>query len=75
MVHQEPANALVEAGRNADLVLLAHRTRDPLHITRLGGTARAVLQHASCPVAVLPVGAVPESEPAVEFEEAGRLLR
>lgn len=75
VVHQEPANALVEAGRNADLLLLARRTRDPLHITRLGGTARAVLQHAPCPVVVLPVRVAPESEPDLELEQSGRLLR
>jgi nucleotide-binding universal stress UspA family protein len=77
VVHQEPANALVEAGRNADLILLARRTRDPLHISRLGGTARAVLQHAPCPVLVLSAHAEPEPEPELELEleQSGRLLR
>lgn len=75
VLHQEPADALVEAGRDADLILMARRTRGPLHLSRLGGTAHAVLRHAPCPVVVLPVHATPEPEPDLELEQSGHLLR
>lgn len=75
VVHREPASALVEAGRDADLLLLARRSHDRLHITRLGGTARAVLRHTPCPVAVVPTTAAPEPGAGLELEQSGRMLR
>ncbi|MDT0468797.1 universal stress protein [Streptomyces gibsoniae] len=51
-----PAGELVEASSHADLVVLgAHRPAH--HVGRaLGRVAHAVLQHAQCPVAVVPRG-------------------
>ncbi len=49
-----PADHLVAAGRDADLLVIGRRTqRSPLG-TRLGAVAHAVLHHAACPVAVVP---------------------
>lgn len=51
LVHQQPARALVAASGNADLLVLGRRRRGLRH---LGGTARAVLREARCPVEVVP---------------------
>lgn len=51
--HGLPAQALVDASGEADLVLIARRTRW-FPIGHLGGTGRAVLRASRCPVEVLP---------------------
>ncbi|WP_164543503.1 universal stress protein [Streptomyces mobaraensis] len=54
-VYAGAARALVEAGAEADLVVLAaHRPRHALGL-RLGPVTHAVLHHAPCPVALVPV--------------------
>lgn len=57
VVHAESSRALVAASEDADMLLLARRTRELGHLTRLGATARAVLHHTPCPVTVLPARA------------------
>ena len=50
-----PAAALVEAGRDAQLLVLgAHRRRMPLSIG-IGPVLHAVMTHTPCPVAVVPL--------------------
>ena len=53
IVHGQPAKAVVEASRTADLLLV---TRRPLAFPfgSLGGTGRAILRESHCPVEVLP---------------------
>lgn len=46
--------ALVEAAREANLVVIARRARGIPVATHLGSTARAVLRSADCPVRVIP---------------------
>ncbi|MDF3289582.1 universal stress protein [Streptomyces silvisoli] len=49
-----PAEHLVAAGRDADLLVVGRRFRRSPMGTRLGAVAHAVLHHAPCPVAVVP---------------------
>ncbi|MFE5326756.1 universal stress protein [Embleya sp. NPDC056575] len=52
-----PAYALIGVAAHADLlVVAAHRAHGPFPM-RLGPTTHAVLHHASCPVAVVPIPA------------------
>ncbi|MEU0939042.1 universal stress protein [Embleya sp. NPDC005971] len=52
-----PAHALIGVSTHADLlVVAAHRAHGPFPM-RLGPTTHAVLHHASCPVAVVPIPA------------------
>lgn len=52
VVRDRPARAVLEAATTAALVVIGHRRRPAL-----GSTTRAVLQRATCPVAVVPVTA------------------
>lgn len=73
VVHEQPARALREASRGADLLILGRRGtgRAPWH---LGGTARALLRESACPVEVVPPAAV-EDEESFELEREGVLLK
>lgn len=75
VLHAAPVEALVAAGKDADLVLLVRRTNDPLHTGHLGATARKVLQLAVSPVEVLPATSVPVAAPDLVIEESGQLLK
>lgn len=57
VVHDEPVHALVTASRAADLLVLARRAHG-LKRGLLGGTGRAVLRAAVCPVRVIPPAGV-----------------
>jgi nucleotide-binding universal stress UspA family protein len=51
------ATVLVEAAESADLIVLGGRRHgDGRHGMKLGPVATTVLHHASCPVAVVPLG-------------------
>lgn len=60
VVHGHPAQALVRAAEEADLVVIARRAHGLPAAAHLGTTARAVLRSADCPVRVLPPVAVEE---------------
>lgn len=73
VVHGQPARALVDAGADADRLLLVRKGHGfPSH---LGGVARAVLREATCPVEVVPN--VPEASAPIPLvlEEAGALQK
>lgn len=53
VVHDHPSDALVEASREADLVVLERRDRAAPPAAHLGTTARAVLRASHCPVRVV----------------------
>ena len=73
VVHERPGQALVDASATADLLVLVRRSHGPAP-THLGGTARAVLRNAQCPVVVVPPTEVPEL-PALVLESEGQLLK
>jgi nucleotide-binding universal stress UspA family protein len=74
VVHDYPVRALVEASRDADLVVVGK----PLHgslVHHLGRTARGVLRFAQCAVEVVP--AKPREAltmPPLTVEESGELV-
>ncbi|MFF5651383.1 universal stress protein [Streptomyces collinus] len=51
-----PAEALLNASRSADLLVVGRRTEPTAAEGRLGPVTHAVLHHARCPVAVVPHG-------------------
>ncbi len=51
----QPEAALVEASRNASLVVVGARRHRPPFALPLAATVQRVLHHAHCPVAVVPV--------------------
>ncbi|MZF86024.1 universal stress protein [Streptomyces sp. SID5643] len=51
-----PAEALLNASRGADLLVVGRRTEHLAPEGRLGPVTHAVLHHARCPVAVVPHG-------------------
>lgn len=59
VVEGNPARTLQSASEVSDLLLLARRRRG-FPRGHIGGTARALLHHSSCPVAILP----PADQPA-----------
>jgi nucleotide-binding universal stress UspA family protein len=72
VVHDQPAHALREASRDADLLVVGRHADSG--IRHLGSTVAAVLREAACPVEVVPtrlVGGVGE----LRLEEAGAPLK
>jgi nucleotide-binding universal stress UspA family protein len=53
--HHWPADILVEASKEADLLVIGRHQGRRLMPPRLGGTGRAVVRHAECPVMIVPV--------------------
>ncbi|MEU8104909.1 universal stress protein [Nonomuraea muscovyensis] len=53
VVHKQPAEALVDASEEADLVVVGASHRMARALPGLGGTAHAVLHHARAPVIVV----------------------
>jgi nucleotide-binding universal stress UspA family protein len=68
-LHAQAAYALVDAAKDADLVLLMRSSHGPMP-THLGRTARAVLRDAGCPVEVLVPGRAAAREQR-DFEDSG----
>jgi nucleotide-binding universal stress UspA family protein len=53
---ERPVDAVLDAGRVAQLMVVGRHTRGARHLgPRLGSTTRSVLQHAKLPVAVVPL--------------------
>ncbi|TDD65465.1 universal stress protein [Jiangella aurantiaca] len=50
----DPADVIVGAASDASLVVVGSRGRSNVRSMLLGSTSRAVLHHATCPVAVVP---------------------
>ena len=74
VVHDHAGHALVEASREADAVVVVRRAHGHPVATHLGGTARAVLRSAHCPVVVVPpedIGMVP----GLVLEQGGEIKK
>lgn len=54
VVRATAAQALVEASRHADLVVVGTHGRGPVRSALLGSVSQSVIKHAECPVVVLP---------------------
>ncbi|HEY1238793.1 MAG TPA: universal stress protein [Solirubrobacterales bacterium] len=57
VIERDPAEALAEQGRDLDLLVVGSRGYGPLRRVLLGGVSGQVIQHAPCPVIVVPRGA------------------
>ncbi len=53
-VRSDPAHALIEAGKDADLVVVGSRRLGQLGRLTLGSISTRVVHHAPCPVVVVP---------------------
>ncbi|UMG94866.1 universal stress protein [Nocardioides sp. TF02-7] len=71
VVHDDPAQALVKASADADLLVVLRR-KLPVLGPHLGRVGRAVLRSAACPVAVVPAD---EMLGLAAVEKAGTMLR
>lgn len=74
VVHGRPARALLDASRHAERLLLVKPAHGAV-VHHLGGTARAVLRDAYCPVEVLPPLPLPPDPSRLVVEEEGHLVR
>ena len=54
---QDAADGLIAASAHLELLVMGSRAYGPLHAVMIGGVSRRVLDHAACPVLVLPRGA------------------
>jgi nucleotide-binding universal stress UspA family protein len=54
VVQGTAADALVEASRRADLVVVGTHGRGPVRSFLLGSVSQSVIKHAACPVVVMP---------------------
>jgi nucleotide-binding universal stress UspA family protein len=50
----DPATVLVDASRDADILVLGSRGYGPLRAVLLGSVSQAVIRHATCPIVVVP---------------------
>lgn len=75
IVHGRPVTALVEASADADVLVIVRRSRGIPAAVHLGGTARALLRTAECPVRVVPPRVVVDAVPGLVLEQAGSLSR
>jgi nucleotide-binding universal stress UspA family protein len=54
IVQSAASEALVEASRQADLVVVGTHGRGPVRSFLLGSVSQSVIRHAQCPVVVMP---------------------
>ncbi|MEV6314548.1 universal stress protein [Streptomyces sp. NPDC051776] len=59
LTSKRPEHRLVELSEHAGLVVLGHRSLSFDPVRRLGTVTQAVLRHARCPVAVVPLSPTP----------------
>jgi nucleotide-binding universal stress UspA family protein len=75
IAHAQPAHALVEAATGADLLLIERRGGRLPSGFHLGGTARAMLREAPCPIEILPPHGSPVELEHLDLESAGVPLK
>jgi nucleotide-binding universal stress UspA family protein len=66
------AEGLIEASERVDLLVMGSRARGPRRAVLLGSVSRTVIDHAACPVLVLPRGASARSEALLAAAAATR---
>ena len=75
VAHAQPAHALIEAASGADLLVVERRGGRLPSGFHLGGTARAVLREATCPVEILPPRRTAGELDHLDLESAGVPLK
>jgi nucleotide-binding universal stress UspA family protein len=58
----DPATVLVDASRDADVLVMGSRGYGPLRAVLLGSVSQAVIRRATCPIVVVPRAAAREHE-------------
>jgi nucleotide-binding universal stress UspA family protein len=53
LIELSPAEALLDEAQDADLVVVGSRGRGALRASLLGSVSRTIVQHATCPVAII----------------------
>jgi nucleotide-binding universal stress UspA family protein len=66
----EPADGLVAAAQNLDLLIMGSRGLGPKRAVLLGSVSRKVMERASCPVVILPRGATEKTAALLAAAEA-----
>jgi nucleotide-binding universal stress UspA family protein len=61
----DTASALLDAGENAELLIVGSRGRSAFKRAVLGSVSSKVVAHAACPVIVVPEGATPDDSERV----------
>jgi len=69
VVQGHPAQVLLEAARGAQMLVVGSRGHGTLAGMLLGSVSQHCVQHAPCPVLVVP--AVPQPSPAAAPDTAG----
>lgn len=71
VVHEQPVRALLRVAAGADLLVILRRSHGMPLTAHLGGTGRALLHEAACPVEVVPPQEVLTEMEGLVLEEAG----
>src|SRR6476469_3594406 len=71
VVHEQPVRALLRVAAGADLLVILRRSHGMPLTAHLGGTGRALLHEAACPVEVVPPQEVLSEMEGLVLEEAG----
>jgi nucleotide-binding universal stress UspA family protein len=71
----EPADGLVAASEQVDLLVMGSRGLGPKRAVVLGSVSRKVVDRAACPVLVLPRGASAKTEALLADAEAQAVAR
>jgi nucleotide-binding universal stress UspA family protein len=66
----DPVERLAEASRGFDMLVVGSRRYGPLRSALLGGVSARLIEHAACPVVIVPRGADAESFRESAVEEA-----
>jgi nucleotide-binding universal stress UspA family protein len=66
----EPADGLVAAAQNLDLLVMGSRGLGPKRAVLLGSVSRKVMERATCPVLILPRGATEKTAALLAAAEA-----
>jgi nucleotide-binding universal stress UspA family protein len=64
VLHGDPVHCLAEASSSLDLLVVGSRRYGPLRSTLLGGVSTSLVEHAHCPVLVVPRGVHVAGSPA-----------
>ncbi len=56
VLHGDPVSSLVEASKDIDLLVVGSRRYGPLKSALLGGVSGPLMEHAHCPVLIVPRG-------------------